>query len=155
MPVLFNAEVALLLDKQKKNYQEKGIRVPECVHIYVHATVLEEVIEAYAANQLHTSHVRPQHSKNLKRDTAQDADTDAGVLQALRQREGPRGRGRLPVPDQPPAVSHRRSTGWLVLCLGLIEPCRSSSQYVDWLVDSNTHTYIHMPRRQGAGAVGL
>ena len=29
MPVLFNAEVALLLNKQKKNYQEKGIRVPE------------------------------------------------------------------------------------------------------------------------------
>lgn len=31
MPVLFNAEVALLLNKQKKNYQEKGIRVPEYV----------------------------------------------------------------------------------------------------------------------------
>lgn len=35
VPVLFNAEVALLLNKQKKNYQEKGIRVPECVHACV------------------------------------------------------------------------------------------------------------------------
>lgn len=33
VPVLFNAEVALLLNKQKKNYQEKGIRVPEYVHV--------------------------------------------------------------------------------------------------------------------------
>ena len=28
-PVLFNAEVALLLDNRRKEYQEKGIRVPE------------------------------------------------------------------------------------------------------------------------------
>lgn len=28
-PVLFNAEVALLLNKQKKQYQDKGLRIPE------------------------------------------------------------------------------------------------------------------------------
>lgn len=28
-PVLFNAEVAVLLDKRRKEYQDKGLRVPE------------------------------------------------------------------------------------------------------------------------------
>lgn len=28
-PVLFNAEVAVLLDNRRKEYQDKGLRVPE------------------------------------------------------------------------------------------------------------------------------
>lgn len=57
VPVLFNAEVALLLNKQKKNYQEKGIRVPEYVHTYIHTTVSgrRRRPEAHVVTQ-HTPH---------------------------------------------------------------------------------------------------
>ena len=77
-------EVALLLNKQKKNYQEKGIRVPEYVHTYIHTydrVGSEE--EARGARSY------PAHASRMHDRIPQDADADAGVLQALRQREGP------------------------------------------------------------------
>lgn len=92
MPVLFNAEVALLLNKQKKNYQEKGIRVPEYVyiaprrvcrllletvdlriHMYRHA----KITRAPSSRRLT---VRPAHPHVNTTHPTQDADADAGVL---------------------------------------------------------------------------